>query len=318
MLQKRAVPTDKAVTSVKFPRGQFARFVEGLPAETYKRFPALTPDRAAVLRVFLKDAKITVEGFYKPFANSQHVSEDWLLRYGPIVENVSLLNILQQDRFTFVIPLPAKVIVGQWNESLLPPPAKLPYGQVHSWSLSRYETQMQNIKGLQFEPSWTFEDDNDHLTALSQCQAQDVMWIDNFRREILAARCFAYFIPQDPSATGVVTRYYAVLALEKDLKARNRPAWRRLSKDGDVDLLLFLDDFDGPEDKADGCWNAKIINHPNTIDVIKSQHPVEKHEVVLAVSRPSKHGKGRGADIEVSTFENRSVADQAMKQGDNQ
>lgn len=157
---------------------------------------------------------------------------------------------------------------------------------------------------------------------MSMAMTQDIMWVERHIKEIFDSPCFAYFVPQDPTAVGQVTKYYAIVALQENLKERNPPAWRRLTKDGgDLNLQFYVDSTKDREQK--GMWKGCILDNPDKIDALKSQHPVEKHELVLSVVRPRKTNiedtdKLRGPEIEVATFGNRSEANEALKQGNEQ
>lgn len=295
---------------VKFPRGHFTLHVEDLPAHLQTCFPSKTSEpEACLLRISVDDeADVKVHGFAMPFANPGHISEDWLLRFKPIVGQHTLLDILQSKSFVFIVPKFRKIVEKHWDGSLLPPEFSYPFGERHDWDADRMSRLIQLNKGLQYPPSWTFEDDNAHMTVLTQCMAQDVLWIDECRQQIRRAQCSAYFIPKD--LAGQVTRYYAILALDKGLKSNNLAAWRRLAKDLHVDLELFKT-FNKDSTATAATLQARILEHPKAIDIFRSQHPVKEHEIVLSVTVHHKEA----LDFKLATFESRAEANTALEQG---
>lgn len=123
--------------------------VDDLPGHMHGRFPSKTENPlACVLDVCLDgNTDVVVEGFPMPFANPGHISEDWLLNFKLIVGQHTLLDILQHDRFTFIVPQFKDVVEAQFYEAKLPPPFAYPYGK-HGWSECWNDDMMIATKGL--------------------------------------------------------------------------------------------------------------------------------------------------------------------------
>ena len=92
------------------------------------------------LDVHLKDAaQSTIVGFGMPFANHGHISEAWLASSAPLAGGLTLLDLLRQRSFSFVVDWWDKELAKVWDESTLAPPFCYPYGKDHAWDFPRYE-----------------------------------------------------------------------------------------------------------------------------------------------------------------------------------
>ncbi len=85
------------------------------------------------------DAQVTVVGFGLPFAHHGHISEAWLDSSAPLAGNVTLLDLLRQRSFSFIVDEYDKVMNAVWDESTLGPVFVYPYGNDHEWDFDRYE-----------------------------------------------------------------------------------------------------------------------------------------------------------------------------------
>ena len=299
--------------TVKFPRCGLQTFVEPVEGELRDRFPNAKKGLSLV-QVFLRDdAQVTVEGFGIPFANPSHTAEGWINKNEPL-GNVAdrpftLLDVLKQRSFFFVVSSPSAIIEKFWAHAELPSPFSYPYGTDHTWDVDRYQAQLAQIRGPQFEPTCSFDDDNAHLTALTQSQVQDVMWLDRAATEIRATKFPVYFVDTGDRDEGKY--YFAIVPLTKEFRDRHDAAWRRLTTAESFRLNLYdSDTAANPEPSAE--WDAKIKDQ----DAAGPSHPAEKHELVLFVRRPLPEQKKRGPDFEVITFSTRSDANEALAQGE--
>jgi len=87
--------------------------------------------------VFLSDnAQMTVEGFGISFANPGHAAERWINGGEPFGNVVSrpftLLDVLEQRSFFFVVASPSVIMEKLWTYIELPPPFSYLYSTDHS------------------------------------------------------------------------------------------------------------------------------------------------------------------------------------------
>jgi len=81
-------------------------------------------------------ARATVHGFGLPFANPEDSEVDgWVNKNAPIVPGLTLLDLLRQTEFHFVVFGPTAAVKRRWNEQVLYPPFSYPYGTDHRESL---------------------------------------------------------------------------------------------------------------------------------------------------------------------------------------
>ncbi|KAF7554912.1 hypothetical protein G7Z17_g2536 [Cylindrodendrum hubeiense] len=292
------VPLDQHRVTVKFPRGQCAYDFKEASPELLARFPHAkgAKNGLAYVSVRLNDgACVSVEGFGIPFANALDPEvESWINHDAPIVENVTLLDVLRQNHFHFVVANTAQDALRNFSEDRLPPPFKYPYGTNHTWNTDRIQKLLFDTKDKrQFFPTYHYEDDNAHITVVTQSIIQDIMWVDQAAREIRSIKYSAYFIPLDPVAPADAKRFYMVIPLTKEFRDRFDGAWRRLTKTPTLHVLLF----NHPEDKeAEAKWKCSIVGYPQGLTALKS-HPTSKQELVLFVRRPPTEQQ-QGHDFE--------------------
>lgn len=99
----------------------------------------------SVVEVCLKEnTKVMVEGFGIPFSNPGQPVHEWLRSpaTSPVIGNMTFLDILKQDRFTFLVQHRHDVLSDRWNPQRLSRPFSYPYGTEHSWDLGRYAKQI--------------------------------------------------------------------------------------------------------------------------------------------------------------------------------
>lgn len=293
--------------AIKFPRGLYSVSVEDASPELRARFAA-APKRVCLIEIRLEGtARVNVERFGIPFTDPDHPSAKTVLRNEPMVDNITLLDIIEQRQFLLAInerPVAAQMIT---DDSRLPPALSFPWGQIHSWDYEAYRKLYLENKGAAFRRCWTFENDNMHVSVLSQVHAQDVVWAEEAAREIRENQMRGYFVPLEADAGKFTSRYFVVIAAPKDFVTRLQLAWKRLLS-SDVFAINLLA---SPDDGQPAIWDAKMVEHPKTVKVL-CQHPVASHEVVLLVRRPKE--KARGPDFDFATFSDRSTANAALEQ----
>jgi hypothetical protein len=110
----------------------------------------------SLLTVHLQEgARVTVDGFGMPFNSVDAELNAWVKDNKPIVDDITLLDVLEQENFSFIVAIPAQDTEKHWDEGRLPPPFSYPYGTEHSWDLSRYEGLLREHKSqTQFQPAY--------------------------------------------------------------------------------------------------------------------------------------------------------------------
>ncbi len=99
--------------------------------------------------------------------------------------------------------------------------------------------------------------------------------------------------------------FFVVIGFSADFTTRYETAWRRLSKNEFL-VLLVREGFESESEPQK--WEAKIVGYPKGVTAL-DDHPVENHEVVLYVRRPFNN------KFVPTTFGDRSAANQAWKEG---
>lgn len=99
-----------------------------------------------------------------------HASDD-------IVGGKTLLDILQQEQFTFIVSEPHPLLQNKVDVTSLPASFDFGYGDIHSWDMERYMQQLSEIKGGQIEASWNHYTDDSYVASVTQSVVQDIMWL---------------------------------------------------------------------------------------------------------------------------------------------
>lgn len=316
---------------VKFPRDPDATFsiVEEASPDVVSRFPSAAGRRLSVLKVHLKDgANVTVGGFGTPFANHGDDSAEvdgWVNENQAIVDGLTLLDVLRQRAFTFVVAYSNQQLESQWN-SELPPPVDYPYGHNHNWGEASAMALSPALRAKeQFKAAYAYESLNAYVAVLTQAIAQDVMWLDKAAAQIEAMFFRAYFVSLDETPADKGTRFYVVMPLTKEFRESIESPWRRLKKNLPFSLSLRAN----KSNKYPAFWHVLrsicpylltnsfarkciILDHPGGIDRLAAHHN-DKYDLVLEVRRPAS---GEYSTFVPQVFESRSAADAALEEGD--
>ncbi|KID89896.1 DNA helicase [Metarhizium guizhouense ARSEF 977] len=273
-----ATTTDSLLITVKFPRESTLSEITPVDGVLRQAFPpSLEPGISCQLNVTVGDPDaIRIEGIGMPFANPGHKCESWM-RNGAVFENKTLLDILKSGRYTFVVRRAEPPFRVEWDVTKLPPPFQYPWGTDHYWDEQRYHDLVDANKGPHFAPAHSFDSDNSHLAVLTQSLAQDIIWVDRAAKEIyFQFRMRVYFI----GIGNVVPshQYYVLVPLEPEFRTRFEAAWRRLAKQGILDLHIF--DEENLEEGPIANWVARIVDNPQSVDAL-ANHVVENYELIL-------------------------------------
>lgn len=245
-------------------------------------------------------SKLEVIGFDMPFSNPGHSSEGWLLRNQPIVGQRTLMDILNMRNFVFVAGRPMDALAKRWDTPL-PAPFRYPYGTEHSWDLDRYKELMQTCSGDQFLTAWGFDDDNEHVAAMTQSQAQDVAWLANNADSIRRHNLQAYFVPKTEGHNA----FFVIIPGGKELGKQFPNAWRHLLN-ADTGFHLDLVDADNEDNNAD--WDVKVVEATQMHRALDSHNLNFDADLVLE-ARPT----GQGTPRRPAAFSTRRAADDALR-----
>ncbi|KAK1766326.1 DNA helicase [Phialemonium atrogriseum] len=260
---QRMVPTDLYRITVKFPRGQFSRSSADMTVRNYLPSAVQASKNLTILIVDVHaDAEVTVEGFGMPFTNPGHPSEGWINKDEAIIDKVTLLDILQQRHFAFVVGLTADSVDFAWDPMALGDPFSYPYGTEHSWDMARYKTMLLKTKGHQFAPASRFINDNEHVACLTQSVVQDTFWLEQDAETIRNRNFSAYFVTTGHGAVDQMSTFYTIVSLNPTFYSEFEISWRRLSKCDSLFLRLFKD----KEDPSPVNWQAKLVDNPKDFD----------------------------------------------------
>ncbi|KAF4979663.1 hypothetical protein FZEAL_4154 [Fusarium zealandicum] len=205
---------------VKFPQGQFMYKASPITSDHAllkdlpKRRLSGKAKEYTLLTISLSRAgSVKVEGYGKPFANPGHFTDAWINKSKPIDGSNTLVDLLEQRKFVFLVPSHHSVLLCEWrwNTATLSTPFSYPYGDQHSWDMERYRKMLPKLQGPRFAPAWSFHDDNSHVAVLTQSQVQGILWFREAAQDILKLRMPAYFIEAETSAEN--DTYYVVIPL---------------------------------------------------------------------------------------------------------
>ncbi|KAM0254015.1 hypothetical protein ACHAQJ_006985 [Trichoderma viride] len=290
---------------VKFPRNTDSS-VEEVPAELLKLFRE-DMKKMCILNVSLKPGDhCHVKQYGAPFSNPGHPSEKGIIQNEALAfaDDMTLADILRQRQFSLLVVAPSNAMRTNWFQPL-PPPFRYPYGEEHFWSEERYDDMLPKTRGPQFAPSWAFDNDNEHLAALTQSQVQDIMWIHKVAQEINEIKFRAYFINSGHDEPQDCKEFFVIVPLGEEFLAQFEQPWLRLTKSGFLKLRLF--DDKGDEDKDPAKWDARIQEAPRGLDAM-NLHPVYINDFVLRVRRPQSKQLARRPDFQVKVYSNRTTA----------
>ncbi|PTB37353.1 hypothetical protein M441DRAFT_40099 [Trichoderma asperellum CBS 433.97] len=301
-------PTDSYRLVIKFPTSPKLDFTVKPADDSLRKLLPATDKKLSSLVIHLT-GYLEVEGFGMPFANRGHPSEGVVSDDKCIKGSITLMGMIRRLKFHFIVASHESVLFHQLDAGI-PAPFRYPYGEEHHCSEERYDQMLPKTKGHQFKPSWSFDNDNEHLAALTQSQVQDVMWIHKTSQKIAETKFPAYFIKPLNCPPEDYSLFHVILPLGQNFFLQHEDAWRVLTKSGYLKLRLF----DNEEDKNPAKWDARIQEGFKTLDTLHD-HPVDKFDLVLQVRRPKSTQPARRPYFEVKVFEDRIAANVALRKG---
>lgn len=296
------LPTQTYTLHVRFSRFGLTSSVKPVHAALLGRLPE-TDNARCLLEVDLSDdSEVHVTGFGMPFANPGHPSDGWINRGQPIVGKHTLIDILEQRSFHFVVASSANDFQTSWTQKRLRRPFSYPYGTEHHWDFDRYREMLPKTRGRQFFPAWKYDNHNNHLAAVTQSQVQDAIRLYEASQKILDHKFWACFVPMSDLPLVQVTKFYAIVPLTQQFREEYDAPWRYLTRDDVLCLNVYNGNDEEPEE-----WIARIVHNPGAVDTLASRS-VGEWDLVLAVRRSQPSGRSRHPEFEAKVFGNRNAA----------
>lgn len=257
-----------------------------------KPLPVALSSRKALTFVEIDHSGVSVYNFGMPFNNPGHPSEDWLFCNKPIIGNATLMQILKQESFRFVVPAAVEDVRRHLDLDCLPSPTTFPYGTVHNFDMDRYAEDASTWGGDHYPPSLTFRNDSVHVAVVSQSVVQDFWWLHLAKEAIEQTVIPVYFVPRDPDSDRA---YHVVVPVPKSIRLVYDNAWRRFVKQEFLHVKLFeycgqvWDTVDSKGERLPiPVWYATIVESPSHVKALKDNGHLayDSEALVLCVHRP--------------------------------
>ncbi|QGI88373.1 hypothetical protein CEK25_003329 [Fusarium fujikuroi] len=222
--------------TVKFPRGGVSCDYLPVPEDVQAKFPT---------RAF----GIVIQGYAQEYYNSPDPKLEAWARHNGKINNVSLLDVLQQRDFYFVVEMD----IGSCRE-------------------------VMGDEGL--SPRFTLDNDDSFITAINQSVVQDNLWLQREAEVIAQERLQAYFVAPPgniPPGTGL----NLLVSVPEKWKNSHELALRH-SLMSNALFKVKIYDVVGSEDPQPALWVGKIIERGGSIPELDS-HLTGDNELVLRV-----------------------------------
>ncbi|QGI60792.1 hypothetical protein CEK26_004762 [Fusarium fujikuroi] len=143
-------------------------------------------------------------------------------------------TFLKQTVFNFLFNKRAINIQKYFDAKKLPGLFSYPYSTDQSWdNRGQMGDKARTVKGHQFVPQCKHRNDLNHVPAVVQCVAQDALWPEERSVKIYSRTFPGYFI------IGLGRTMLLVVPLTQKFRTEYTVAWRRLTKDGLLKVVLF-------------------------------------------------------------------------------
>jgi hypothetical protein len=142
-------------------------------------------------------------------------------------------------------------------------------------------------QGDPFIPAYSFGSDNDMLACLTQGQAQDVFWFDQYIKELRDTRLPAYFVPKGDESAKV---FFAVIPRSDTFMAHFKEPWSRMVQSEYFTLLLYHNhDVPAVEGEGgEGGEEGETGEKPNRLRACIVPYPAGRRELTDHV-KPDKY-----------------------------
>ncbi|CCT75784.1 uncharacterized protein FFUJ_11822 [Fusarium fujikuroi IMI 58289] len=223
---------------------------------------------------------IVIQGYAQEYYNSPDPKLEAWARHNGKINNVSLLDVLQQRDFYFVVEMDigsCREVMG--DEGLSP---RFTYGY------PRQPTNVEEMKNLvngnqggAFTPCYnSLDNDDSFITAINQSVVQDNLWLQREAEVIAQERLQAYFVAPPgniPPGTGL----NLLVSVPEKWKNSHELALRH-SLMSNALFKVKIYDVVGSEDPQPALWVGKIIERGGSIPELDS-HLTGDNELVLRV-----------------------------------
>ncbi|WXC46458.1 hypothetical protein QX201_006156 [Fusarium graminearum] len=226
-----SLPNDHMIT-IRFPRGKVACSYDPVPLSVRNKFPAIKEwEKFSYITVGLNDGAFpTIDGYAKPFANPvDRDLEGWVNDNKSMIEGVTMLDMLQQRVFFFVVRRPTAPASKSLGDEHVPPPFDYGY-PAQPLEYDEMVAMVDGNPGADFLASYGFSTDHDHMTVVNQANIQDLLWVDREATQISEEIHAAYFVTPETGAAIGARSLYVVFPVTQQWRIAHDAAWRRLTK----------------------------------------------------------------------------------------
>ncbi|KLO97277.1 Uncharacterized protein LW93_3252 [Fusarium fujikuroi] len=262
--------------TVKFPRGGVSCDYLPVPEDVQAKFPTVQNWQGfTYLIVHQRAFGIVIQGYAQEYYNSPDPKLEAWARHNGKINDVSLLDVLQQRDFYFVVEMD----IGSCRE-------------------------VMGDEGL--PPRFTFDNDDSFITAINQSVVQDNLWLQREAEVIAQERLQAYFVAplgNIPPGTGL----NLLVSVPEEWKNSHELALRRSLMSNTL-FKVKIYDVVGSEDPQPALWVGKIIEPSGSIPELDS-HLTGDNELVLRVRNAAE------PQVRVYHYNDRATANEALSKG---
>lgn len=283
-----------------------------------QQLPSWLESKVHVVKFSVQDNSLLhVCDYGKPFANAGSRSDAWVNKSEPLVGPTTLLDLLRQGEFTLIVKSHILPLNSLYEAPRMPQYLPYPYGTDHSFNFDRYISQFGQHRGPQWSAVRHFADDNEAVSALSQAEVQDIMWLHQAAERISKLKFRGYFVEVAKDSLQRGHTYYAIIRVGCDFLQEHANFLEVLAKDEMLKLSFFEENPSaGDEAYEYAAWDAKIAFNPDRILELSADHPTNIHtEIVLRVRQPGEldENEDDGRQARLCIFEDRARANDAFE-----
>jgi hypothetical protein len=229
----RVVQSSEYVIKALFPPGQYKMAINS--DNEPEHLAICPPGKLVSITVRLhKGVRCAIVGYGIPYANTKDKALEAMINdNAPLPCGLSILDIFaRRTEFTFAVQTQNTSPIKRSERQH--PVFTYPYGNDHSWDENKFRRLLDETKSDKpFTANLSYRDNNSFVAVNVQFNVQDSFWLDAAAREIAAARWPAYFV--DSGKDGMPCM---VVQMAKDLRLRVEAAWRRLTKNASLQVLV--------------------------------------------------------------------------------
>ncbi|KAJ4055870.1 hypothetical protein NW756_002986 [Fusarium oxysporum] len=301
-------PADHKI-AIKFPRGKISCSYDAVPLSVRAKFPKIENwDSFSYVTVKLNGgASPVIEGFGKPFVNPADAEVEGWVNYGkPIAEDATFLNVFHQRTFFFVVAWAPGPTSKNFGDQHLPPAFEYGYSPQPFDEETMIALVDKNTGGA-FQACYSFDNSENHLTAVNQSIIQDALWVHREAEAIAKDKFSAYFVTPETGSPADAYTLFLVVPMTKEWRDFHEAAWRRLTKDNVFGVRIYEVITPKGSDYEPAEWACNIVEFPGGVPAL-SEHPVEEYDLVLRAQCFND------PEVVIRDFSNRSAANAALRE----